>query len=79
MRLGLALTLLAGAIVAIYLGARAWLRHDRLEAAARAYTQGDWKAAEDLARAWLKAHPADPIAIRLVARSAAWQGLDDSA
>ena len=31
------------------------------------------------ARTQLKVQPADPLAIRLVARSAAWQGLDDSA
>src|SRR4051794_3808349 len=79
MRPGLALALLAGAGIAAYLGARAWLRPGPLEAAGRAYAQGDWQAAEKQARAWLKDHAADPIATRLVARSAARQGLDDSA
>jgi predicted negative regulator of RcsB-dependent stress response len=75
----LVLPLVACAILAVYFGARTWTRGGALEAASAAYARGDWNGAETLARAWLKAHTGDPIATRLVARSAAWLGLDDSA
>ena len=60
MRPGLALALLAGAIVAICVGTRAWLLPDRLEVALRAYAQGDWKEAEMQARARLKVQTRGP-------------------
>jgi tetratricopeptide (TPR) repeat protein len=44
-----------------------------------AYRDGDWPAAEDGARSMLKSRPADPEALRLLARSAARQGRDGSA
>jgi predicted CXXCH cytochrome family protein len=76
--LRLALSLSSCALLAIGFGARTWLRPGALEAASRAYDRGDWNEADRQARAWLKQHPADPIANRLVARSAAWQGRDSS-
>ncbi len=44
-----------------------------------AYRRGDWPAAEGQARALLKANPSDREALRLLARSAARRGRDDSA
>jgi tetratricopeptide (TPR) repeat protein len=75
----LVLSLVAGAILALSFAAWAWLHPSLLETASRAYAKGDWAAAEEQARAWLKGHPADPSATRLVARSAAWRGQDESA
>jgi hypothetical protein len=74
------------AIVAV-LGVGAWLRIwtvgdgsiDPLRHGDLAYRRGDWHGAEDRARALLKTKPSDPWALRLLARSAARQGRNESA
>jgi tetratricopeptide (TPR) repeat protein len=74
-------------LVVAVLGVGAWLgiwkaqdgRLDPLGDGELSYRRGDWRGAEDRARAALKAKPSDPAALRLRARSAARQGRDESA
>ncbi len=74
------------AMVVVLIGA-AWFaidrlgegRGDRSDRGDLAYQRGDWRAAEAQARANLKTNPSDGEALRLLARSAARQGRDDSA
>ncbi len=54
-------------------------RADPLRDGDLAYRRGDWRGAEARARVALKARPSDPEALRLMARSAARLGRDESA
>jgi tetratricopeptide (TPR) repeat protein len=60
---------------------RAWpaLFPDALRAGYAAYDRGDWRSAEAAARRALDRRPDDVAALRLLARTAARQGRDDSA
>ena len=52
---------------------------DPLVQAARAYGRDDWRSAEAQARLVLKTNSSDPHALRLLARTSARQGRDESA
>ncbi|HKI19169.1 MAG TPA: tetratricopeptide repeat protein, partial [Isosphaeraceae bacterium] len=78
---------LTGLTVLVVLTALSWWisrvildgRRESLGHGVSAYTAGNWRVAESSARSVLKRNPADTAAMRLLARSAARLGRDESA
>lgn len=77
---GLGLAVALGLLIALGLAARPWVGGLGLEArGSEAYERRDWGGSAALARERLKTAPADPAALRLLARSSARLGRDDVA
>ena len=75
----LAVVAVLGAGAGFWVGKVRVGRVDQTESGKSAYLRGDWHGAEERARFRLKTNPSDRDALRLLARSAARQGRNDSA
>ncbi len=76
---GIAVLAVIGAIVGLGIAWPGLFPHDPLNAGRAAYDRGDWPRAAEAARERLKNASDDPEALRLLARSIARQGRDNTA